>query len=88
MDEWIRHFKDVWSTKREEGPSVSATTDENVYPATAEELTDAITYSMSKKAPGNDEINTELMKHAPTALYYRFLDLLNICWRTGYIPEK
>jgi hypothetical protein len=44
-DEWIWHFKDSRSTEQEEEPSISATTDENVDPIRAEELTEAIKYS-------------------------------------------
>jgi hypothetical protein len=79
MDEWIRHFKDIWSTKQEEEPSINATTDENVYPITVEEMIETIKYSKSKKPLGYDEINIEFIKCAPTALHNRFLDLLNIC---------
>jgi hypothetical protein len=78
-DEWIRYFKGLWSTKQEEEPSINATTDENLDPITVEELTEAIKYSRNKKAPGYDE----LMKYAPTALHYRFFDLLNTVYVGG-----
>jgi beta-xylosidase len=43
-----QHFKDLWSTKRDEEPSLRATTDENIDPITAEELTGAIKYNNKK----------------------------------------
>jgi hypothetical protein len=85
MDE-MQYFKDLWSTKQEEEPSISATTDENVNSITVGELTEAIKYIKNKKAPGCDGINILLIKYTPTTLQYRLLDLLNICWRTGYTP--
>jgi hypothetical protein len=47
--EWIRYFKDLWSIKQEEEPSISATTDESVDPMTVEELTQAINAVRIKK---------------------------------------
>jgi hypothetical protein len=44
--------------------------------------------SKNKKAPGYGGINVELIKYSPTALRYGFLDMLNTCWRTGYLPEE
>jgi hypothetical protein len=41
-----------------------------------------------KNAPCYDGINLELIKYALTALHYKFLDLLNICWRNGYILKE
>jgi hypothetical protein len=78
-DKWIRYFKNLWSTKQEEEPAVSATTDNNADAVTSEELEEAIKYSKNKKAPGCDRINIELIKDASTTLHYRLLDLLNIC---------
>jgi hypothetical protein len=86
MDE-IQYFKDLWSTKQEGEPSISATTDENVDPIRVGERTEAIKYSKNKKTPGHDGINILLIKYSPTTLQYRLLYLLNICWRTGYFPE-
>jgi hypothetical protein len=38
-NEWIRYFKEL-STKHEEEPSISAATDQNEDPITAEDLTE------------------------------------------------
>jgi hypothetical protein len=40
------------------------------------------------KAPGPDDINTELIRNV---LPYRFLKIvifLNICWQSGFIPDE
>jgi hypothetical protein len=37
----------------------------------------------NKKAPNYNGINVELTKYAPTALHYRFLDLLNTAYAGG-----
>jgi sorting nexin-29 len=42
----------------------------------------------NRKTPGSDGINTELIKYAPQAFLYRFLDFTNICWRYGHIPTE
>jgi hypothetical protein len=42
----------------------------------------------NKKSLGCDRVNVNFMKYAPAALHYRFLGLLNICWRTAYILEE
>jgi hypothetical protein len=75
------------TTRGTEEPSISATTDENVDPLTVEELIDTIKYSKNKKTPGDNRMNIELIKYAQTALHCRFIDQLNIFWRTGYIRE-
>jgi hypothetical protein len=75
----------LYTIKQEEEPIINTTADENAVPTTVTELIGATRCS---KAPGYDGINAELIKHPPTALQCRFLDLLNTCWRTGYIPES
>jgi hypothetical protein len=56
--ELTRYFKDLWLTKQEEEPSISAVTDKNVDSIIAKEPTEAIKCSKNKKVPGYDEINT------------------------------
>jgi hypothetical protein len=42
-----------------------------------------------RKAPGSGEINIQLLKQAPPPhTIIRLLDLINMCWRTGYAPEE
>jgi hypothetical protein len=50
-DKWIRQLKDLWSTKQEGEPPVSATTDVSADSITAEELTETIKYGNNEKAP-------------------------------------
>jgi hypothetical protein len=44
----MKDFKDLWSPKQEK-PSICATTDENVDPITAEELTEIMKFKKNKK---------------------------------------
>ena len=39
-------------------------------------------------ACGEDNINTELLKYAPSELRERLLRLYNMCWKQGNIPEE
>jgi hypothetical protein len=65
---------------QEEEPSISTTTNENIYPIMIGELTEAIEYSKNKKALSYDRTSIELIKYALTVLHYIFLELLNILW--------
>jgi hypothetical protein len=42
----------------------------------------------NEKATGIDNMNTELLKYAPTNVKYIFLDIINICWKTYQIPKS
>jgi hypothetical protein len=62
--------------------------DENVDAISIDELNTVLKNSKNQKTPGSDGINTELIKYAPQAFLYRFLDFINICWRYGHIPTE
>jgi hypothetical protein len=42
----------------------------------------------NKRATGIENMNIELLKYAPTSVKYRFLDIINICWKTYQIPKS
>jgi hypothetical protein len=63
MDEWSRHFKDLFTIEQEEEkPIINATTDENVDTLTVEKLIEAMKCSKNKETRGCDKINLELKK--------------------------
>jgi hypothetical protein len=49
---------------------------------------ETVKYSKDKKAVEYDRINIVVIKYASATAHHRFLDLINICWRTGYISEN
>ena len=56
---------------------------------TYDELEEILKSFKNKKTPaGSDDMNVELIKYAPLEIKYRFLGLLNICWKTCRIPEE
>lgn len=87
QEEWTSYFKDLWTEETDE-EIVSTLIDENVDPISFEELETTINNSKNKKTPGVDNINNELIKYASIQLKYRLLDLLNMCWKSGHIPEE
>jgi sorting nexin-29 len=62
--------------------------DENVDAISTDVLNTVLKNSKNRKPPGSDGINTELIKYAPQAFVYRFLDFVNICWKYGHIPTE
>jgi len=55
---------------------------------TMEELETTIKALKARKSPESDGINNELYKHAPKSFLHKFLNLLNVCWIYGDIPEE
>jgi hypothetical protein len=55
----------------------------DVDPIEYEELDDVLNSFKSRKSPGYDGINIELLKYASPEVKYRFLNILHICWYTG-----
>jgi hypothetical protein len=53
--------------------------DENVDAISTDELNTVLMNSENRKTPGSDDINTDLIKYAPQAFLYRFLDFISIC---------
>jgi hypothetical protein len=88
--QWIRYYKELWTTEENNEYNVNCMTDENIDSITIEELNEALKASKIKirKSPGYDGINIEIVKHAGLALHYRILDFLNICWKFGHVPEE
>jgi hypothetical protein len=52
------------------------------------DLENALRMPRNRKAPGIDEINMELIKHASINLKERSIQLLNAIWNVGKIPEE
>lgn len=85
---WLQYYQDLWTEKEETEEEILTQIDENVDPITFDELIIALNNFKNKKSPGTDNINSELIKYASLPLKYRLLDLMNICWKYGHIPEE
>jgi hypothetical protein len=53
-----------------------------------EELKGILKSFKNKKSPGNDGMNTELLKYAPVEIKIRYLNIINICWNMHKIPDE
>lgn len=60
---------------------------ENVEDFNENELTDAIMDIKNKKAPGNDRLKGELIKHSYQTLKREWLQIANDCLKKGYFPK-
>lgn len=92
-DEWLTYYTKLW-TKEEnmENPGNRNGKDEeedrSVDQIEMGELEAALQKTKNRKAPGQDNINPELLKFAHIEVKLRFLQLLNKCWRTKTIPDS
>jgi hypothetical protein len=68
-------------------PTESAINEENV-DISMEELKSVLDKSKTRRTPGSNGLNLELIKYVSPTFLYKFLDFLNICWRCGHLPDK
>ena len=78
---WLNYYTDLRTNpvKKDINPYTGDVTTADLL--TYDEL-EEILKSFKNKTPGNDDMNVELIKYAPLGIKYRFLELLNICWKT------
>ena len=93
MERWVEHYSDLYS--RENTVSTAAldvidclpTIDELDSEPLVEELSKAIDSLASGKAPGNDGIPPDLIKHCKTTLLLPLHEVLCQCWQEGVVPQ-
>lgn len=88
---WFEYCKNLWTNEYEEEieldtPEIRVKTE--IDNLEFWELEQAIKNSKNKKAPGQDGINTELLKYIPDGMKFRLLNILNQCWQQKKIPEE
>ena len=57
-------------------------------PFTADGLTRQISQAQLQKSPGPDNLCNEYLKHLGPRVRQTLLDLLNVSWRTGVVPQE
>ena len=93
MERWVEHYSDLYS--KENTVSTAAldvidclpTMDELDSEPLVEELSKAIDSLASGKAPGNDGIPPDLIKHCQTTLLLPLHEVLCKCWQEGAVPQ-
>lgn len=88
---WLEFYKNLWTTSVKEMNENNKNNNKDLMEVdliTYEELKTTLASFKNKKSPGTDNINIELFKYAPDEVMIRFLDILNICWRTYRIPNS
>lgn len=89
---WLEYYGKLWTKaiiKDEVSEEISPTiTEDSVDLITIEELEFTIEELKSRKSPGQDGINNELFKYAPKSFLHKFLNLINVCWICGDIPQE
>lgn len=87
-ENWITHYSNLWTNEdgKDINPTLSIMAEIDLIGM--DELDNALKTSKNKKASGVDNINIELLKYMPDNVKRRFLEILNICWKTCRIPEE
>ena len=93
MEKWVEHYSDIYS--RENTVSSAAldvieclpTMDELDSEPSVEELSKAVARFASGKAPGNDGISPDLIKHCKTTLLLPLHEVICQCWQEGAVPQ-
>ena len=89
----MEHYSDLYSRENTLSPAALdvieclPTMDELDSEPSVEELSKAIDILASGKAPGNDGIPTELIKHFKTTLLLPLHEVLCQCWQEGAVPQ-
>ena len=85
MERWVEHYSDLYSTENTMSPAVLdateclSTMDELDSETSVEELSKGIDSLASGKAPGNDGIPPDLIKHCTTTLLLPLIEVLCQC---------
>ena len=93
MERWVEHYSDLYSRENTMSPAALdvieclPTMDELDSEPSVEDLSKAIDSLASGKAPGNDGIPPELIKHCKTTLLLPLHEVLCQCWQEGAVPQ-
>ena len=93
MERWVEHYSDLYSRENTVSPAALdiiqclPTMDELDSEPSVEDLSKAIDSLASGKAPGNDGIPPELIKHCKTTLLLPLHEVLCQCWQEGAVPQ-
>ena len=93
MERWVQHYSDLYSRENTVSPAALdvieclPTMDELDSKPSVEDLSKAIDSLASGKAPGNDGIPPELIKHCKTTLLLPLHEVLCQCWQEGAVPQ-
>ena len=94
---WVEYFEDLLNVENEEMENEDDHEDNDEsdqlinnlnHPITMEELEKAIRLTKSNKAAGPDLIPIETLKAGGQPLKNLLLDLMNLAWNTGTVPEE
>ena len=93
MRRWTEHYLELYATQNvvsdsaiERIPDLPVL-DQLDAPPSIEELGRAIDHLRNGKAPGNDGIPAEVLKHGQPALLKPLHELICDCWERGHIPQ-
>ena len=93
MERWVEHYSDLYSRENTVSPAALdaieclPTMDELDSEPLVEELSKAIDSLASGRAPGNDGIPPDLIKHCKTTLPLPLHEVLCQCWQEGAVPQ-
>ena len=93
MESWVEHYSDLYSRENTVSPAALdaieslPTMDELDSEPLVEELSKAIDSLALGKAPGNDGIPLDLIKHCKPTLRLPLHDVLYQCWQEGAVPQ-
>jgi hypothetical protein len=87
IKEWVTHYKKLWVDDSLDDASHISLDRVCVDMIDINELEEALKYSKNRKATGEDGLNLELFKYSSILFKFRFLHLINMCWKTCSIPE-
>lgn len=89
MKEAEEYFNELWNSPNSDEWEIPAkSTEENSEEITKKELEEALRRTKNSKAPGEDEIPSELFKYASASFKERLLKFLNLIMRKEQIPEE
>ena len=89
-NEWTNHYRKLYfdSAIENDKEYISKPSGKGLDKLTIEELQQAMNGMKSRKAPGLNGINAELIKYGGTLLHLRILHFLNNIWMENKIPKE
>ena len=93
LQRWVEHFAELYSRQNTVSPQAISAVEQRPIrreldePPTAAELSRALDQLSSGKAPGNDGIPPDLLKHCKTCLLTPLHCFLTQCWNEQSVPQ-